>query len=62
MKEEELYTILLFGSLLAVYLVPTIILAILHKGAWEYVIALTIFIIIGRIFWHGGAVLRQDKP
>lgn len=58
MKEEELYTILLIGGFIAIYLVPAIILAIFNAGAAEYVVALTIFILIGAIFWPEDAVLR----
>lgn len=58
MKEEELYTTLLLGGLVAIYIIPAIILAFFHLGAFEYAIALTIFILIGMIFWPEDAVLR----
>lgn len=58
MKEEELYTILLFGGLIALYIVPAIIIALFRAGAIEYMVALTIFILIGAIFWPEDAVLR----
>ncbi len=58
MKDEELYTTLLVGGFAAIYIIPAVILAIFHQGALEYVIALTIFIVIGMIFWPEDAVLR----
>lgn len=58
MKEEELYTILLLSGFAAIYIIPVIILAIFHQGPLEYVVALTIFILIGMIFWPEDAVLR----
>ena len=59
MKAEELYTILIVAGFLFLYTVPTIILLIFHAGAWEYFVALTLFIISGMIFWHAGAILRD---
>lgn len=58
MKEEELYTTLLIIGFAAIYIVPAIILAIFKQGPAEYVIALTIFILIGATFWPEDAVLR----
>ena len=59
MKPEELNTILIIAGLLFLYIVPTIILAIFDAGAGEYLAALTSFMILGMIFWHAGAVLRN---
>jgi len=59
MKPEELNTILIIGGILLLYLVPAIILFIFHAGAGEYLAAITIFMILGMIFWHAGAVLRD---
>lgn len=42
----------------AIYIIPAIILAIFHQGAPEYVIALTLFLAAGMIFWPEDAVLR----
>lgn len=58
MKEEELNTILLFGGFAAMYIIPAVILGLFHQGAPEYIIALTIFISIGMIFWPEDAILR----
>ncbi len=57
-KEEELYTILILTGLAAVFIVPAIILAILDKSPWEYLVAISIFILLGTIFWDSEAVLR----
>jgi len=59
MKDEERNTLLIIGGMLAVYVIPAIILAIFRAGAIEYVVALTIFIAVGVIFWDAGAVLRD---
>lgn len=59
MKPEELYTISIIVGILLLYIVPTIILAFFHAGAAEYLVALTIFMIAGMIFWHAGAILRD---
>ncbi|MBU4338439.1 hypothetical protein KKD57_02665 [Patescibacteria group bacterium] len=59
MKPEELNMILIIGGILFLYIVPTIILMIFRAGAREYLVAFTIFMIMGMIFWHAGAVLRD---
>lgn len=59
MKPEELYTILIIGGILFLYIVPTIILAFFNAGAWEYVIAFILFMLSGMIFWPAGAILRD---
>ncbi len=57
-KEEELYTGLIFLGLAAIFIAPTIVLAILNKGPWEYLVAISIFVLLGAIFWDSEAVLR----
>lgn len=59
MKPEELNTILIIGGIALLYIVPAIILMIFRAGAGEYLAALTLFMILGMIFWHAGAVLRD---
>ena len=59
MKPEELNTILIIGGVLFLYIVPAIILMVFNAGAREYLVALTIFMVFGMIFWHAGAVLRD---
>lgn len=59
MKPEELYTSLVIGEFLFLYIVPTVILYIFDLGWREYVVALTIFIGLGMIFWPSGAILRD---
>lgn len=59
MKPEELNTILIIGGILLLYIVPAVILMIFNAGAREYLVALTIFMVFGMIFWHAGAVLRD---
>jgi len=58
LKEEELYTILIFLGLAAIFIAPAVILAILGKSPWEYLVAISIFVLIGAIFWDSEAVLR----
>ncbi|MBU3924694.1 hypothetical protein KKG29_01110 [Patescibacteria group bacterium] len=57
-KEEELYTILIFLGLVAIFIAPAVVLAILGKSPWEYLVAISIFVLIGTIFWDSEAVLR----
>lgn len=59
MKPEELNTMLIIGEILFIYIVPTVVLMVFGSGAREYVVALTIFIGLGMIFWPAGAVLRD---
>ncbi len=59
MKEEELNTILIVGGILFLYIVPTVILMFFSAGAREYLVAFTIFMVLGMVFWHAGAVLRD---
>lgn len=59
MKDEERNTLLIIGGMFAIYVIPAIILAIFHAGALEYVVAMTVFIAVGVIFWDAGAVLRD---
>jgi len=59
MKPEELNTILIIGGILFLYIVPTIILMIFNAGAREYLVAFTIFMLFGMIFWPAGAILRD---
>lgn len=59
MKPEEYYTMLIVGGILALYIVPAFILMIFHAGAREYMVALTIFLVSGMIFWPAGAILRD---
>lgn len=59
MKPEELNTVLVILEILFLYIVPTIALMLFGSGAREYVVALTMFIILGMIFWPAGAILRD---
>jgi hypothetical protein len=59
MKPEELNTILILIGISFVYIVPTVILMFFDAGAREYLVALTMFIVLGMIFWPAGAVLRD---
>lgn len=59
MKPEELNTILIIAGILFVYIVPTVVLAVFDEGAREYVVALTMFIVLGMMFWPAGAILRD---
>ncbi len=58
MKEEELYTILIASGFAVIYIIPAIVLAILHLGAAEYVVALTVFLLVGSMLWPHDMVLR----
>lgn len=57
-KEEELYTGLILTGLVAIFIAPAVVLAILNKGPWEYLTAISIFVLLGTIFWDSEAVLR----
>lgn len=57
-REEELYTVLIFAGLAAIFIVPAIVLAILGKSPWEYLVAMSVFVLLGAIFWDSEAVLR----
>lgn len=59
MKPEELYTILIIGGILFLYIVPAVILMIFNAGAREYLVAFTLFMFLGMIFWPAGAILRD---
>lgn len=59
MKPEELNTILIVGEILFLYIVPTVVIMLFGAGAREYLVALTLFIVLGMTFWHAGAVLRD---
>lgn len=59
MKPEELNTMLIIGGILFLYIVPTVILMIFSAGAAEYIVAFTMFMVLGMIFWPAGAVLRD---
>jgi hypothetical protein len=59
MKPEELYTMLIIGGILFLYIVPAVILFVFSAGALEYMVALTLFLLAGMIFWPADAILRD---
>lgn len=59
MKPEEYYTMLIIVGILALYIVPAIILMVFDAGVWEYIVAISIFLLAGMIFWPAGAILRD---